>query len=371
MSLLAAASDVSFGLAGPGDDARLRELLRAFPMGRSVRVTFEREPGFFAAAAVHGDLVQVPAVREGARLLGMGLRAVGRGFLGGVPAPVGYLGDLRLEPARRGGTLLARGYRFLRRLHGDGRVPLYATVVVADNEAALKTIAAGRAGLPEYRDLGLLLTPAIRLGRRLADLAAPGVGISRAASIDLPDIVACLNRFNARRAFAPRHAVEDFLVGGRWRGVKAGDFLVARRGGKVVGTLARWDQGSFRQTRVHGYSFAMDAARRLAKPFGGFLARLPEPGSVVPHFYAAFPSADADDLGVMRALLRALYNAAAGGQHLYFILGLHERDPLAALLADYPRTPFAGRLFAVHWEDGRRAAEALAGQLPYLEAGTL
>ena len=61
---------------------------------------------------------------------------------------------------------------------------------------------------------------------------------------------------------------------------------------------------------------------------------------------------DGDDLRRFRALLRSLYNDHVGGRHHYFVLGLHERDPLVPALEDYTLTPFAGRLFVVHFEDG-------------------
>ena len=56
----------------------------------------------------------------------------------------------RLLPAYRGRTLVARGYRLLRELHRDGRTDLYYTVIAAENTPALRTLAAGRAGLPAY-----------------------------------------------------------------------------------------------------------------------------------------------------------------------------------------------------------------------------
>src|SRR5207237_150176 len=80
--------------------------------------------------------------------VGVGSRSITRVFVNGRPRDVGYLGDLRLLPAYRGRTVLARGYRLLRDLHADGRTDLYFTVIAADNAPALSTIAAGRAGLP-------------------------------------------------------------------------------------------------------------------------------------------------------------------------------------------------------------------------------
>lgn len=374
---VAAASGVRFGLAGPSDDAGLRALLRAMPMGTGIRVTFEREPSYFAAARLQGE-VQVPVARDASgRVVGMGLRAFSPGWRGGRPAEVGYLGDLRLTPELRGGTLLARGYRFLRELHADRRAAVYATMLVADNALALSTIAAGRAGLPVYRDLGRYLSPSLILGPRPAPLSVPGVRIERGSLSRLSDIVAALNAFGREREFAPRHEAADFLPGGRWTGLAPEDFFLALSGPLVVGTLARWDQGAFRQTRVHGYAPAIEAGRRLARPFARLplparlrlAGRLPVPGALVPHLYAAFPSAESPE--VLRLLIDALRADAAGGPHLYAVLGLSERDPLAAALSGVPQVPFAGRLFAVHYSEGRAAADEAAERVPYLEAGAL
>jgi hypothetical protein len=70
-------------------------------------------------------------------------------------------------------------------------------------------------------------------------------------------------------------------------------------------------------------------------------------------------------------LLRALYNDHVGGAYHYFVIGLHEHDPLRPALDDYTLTPFAGRLFVVHFEDGEADWRALDGRVPYVELAML
>ena len=88
-------------------------------------------------------------------------------------------------------------------------------------------------------------------------------------------------------------------------------------------------------------------------------------------FYASFIAVDEDDVEVFRALLRQLYNDHIGSGYAYFLIGLHERDPLAPALDDYTLTPFAGRLFAVHYPDGAAVFESLDGRVPYVELAAL
>lgn len=351
------------------DEPALRALLRDNPMGRRLRVAFAREPDFFAAASVQGEEVQVGLAREqrSGRIVGLGTRALGRGFLNGQSAPLGYLGDLRLVEQARRGTLLARAYRQLRLWHQDGRAPLYTTVIFADNAPALAALGSGRAGLPAYHDCGAVLCPGIRLKKPMPALEA-GCTIHRGTPQCLPDIVACLNRNHARRQFAPEHRLEHFAPGGRWRDLQPADFFVARRSGAVIGVLGRWDQRGFKQTRIMGYGGALRwlAATPLRSRFG-----LPPAGGTLASVHACFPAVDGDELPVFRALLRALYNSCLGQGLAFCTIGLHERDPLVAALEDYPLIPFTARLFCVSFEDGEPLFRSLDGRVPHVEPALL
>lgn len=361
-------------LAERGDDAELRALLRDNPMNGSMNVTFEREPDLFAACAIRGSFHQVGVGRDlnSGRIVGLGTRSVASAFVNGRPVPFGWLSDLRLEPAHRGGTLIARGYRFLRQLHSDGRVDLYGTVIFHDNQTALQTIAATRAGLPAYHDLGVFHCPGINLRRRKPAIAAD-CEIVRGTRELLPEIVDCLNRNNARKQFAPVHDVDTFIRGNRWKDFQPFDFFVARRNNQVIGVVGRWDQTAFKQTRVISYGkrlrWMIPAANAMQTLLGA--PAYPKPGQYVPFFYVSFIAIDHDDAGVFRALLRHVYNDSVGSSFHYAMVGLHERDPLLPALKDYSLTPFAGRLFCVCFADGEPAYQALDGRVPYVEAATL
>jgi len=361
-------------LAERGDNAELRALLRENPMNGSMQVTFEREPDFFAACAIRGDSYQVGVGRdlESGRIVGLGTRSIAHAFVNGQAVPFGWLSDLRLQPAYRGGTLVARGYRFLRELHADGRAALYGTVIFRDNQTALRTIAATRAGLPAYHDLGVIHCPGINLRRRKPAIAAD-CDIVRGRRELLPEIVACLNRNNARKQFAPVHDVESFIHGNRWKDFQLSDFYVACRSNKVVGVLGKWDQSAFKQIRVISYGrrlrWMVPAANALQTLLGA--PSFPEPGHYLPFFYVSFIAVDQDGAGVFRALLRQVYNDAVGSSFRYAMVGLHERDPLLAALEDYSLTPFAGRLFCGCFADSEHVYRNLDGRAPYVEAATL
>jgi hypothetical protein len=348
--------------ATEADEAELRGLLRRIPVEGSIRVAFEREPDFFAAASLQGPFHQVGIVRdrETGRIVGMGTRSIAEAFVNGEPMPLGYLSDLRLLPEYRNGSLVARGYRMLREWHHDARTEMYYTVIFANNHDALDTIAQQRAGLPAYHDCGRLHCPGINLRRRKADLDLSGE-ILRGDSSLLPQIIDCLNRNNARKQFAPYHRIEDFLTGGRWIGFHPQDFYLARNGGRITGVLGKWDLRHVKQSRVVGYRGPLKYLRPLLQ--------LPKPGEVLPFFYVSFVAIDDDDLETFSALLRRLYNDHVGSEYRYFLIAFHERDKLRNALADYRLTHFEARLFCVSF-DGASWPE-LDDRCPYIELATL
>jgi hypothetical protein len=360
--------------ATAADDAALRRLLARSPMDGAIRVAFEREPSYFGAVRVQGPFAQVILARdvETGEAIAVGARTVKPAFVNGRPRDVGYLSDLRVLPAYRGGTLLARGYRLIRALHADGRTDLYYTVIAADNGPALAALTGGRAGLPAYRDLGAFLSPAITLGRR-APAPGAGVEIVPGTAVPLDAIVDCLNEHGRAKQFAPVYHRDDFGPEGRFPGFRVEDFAVALSGGRVVGTLGRWDQRAFKQTRVVGYRGPLRLLRPLYNAGAPALGRprFPRPGETLASFFAGFIAVEGNDVRTFRALLRHVYNAAAGGPHGWMLVGLHADDPLTAALDDYRCAPYRGRLFCVDFGDGAAAWRALDGRVPHVEVATL
>jgi len=355
------------------DDAALRNLFRRTSMGSGIEVRFEREPSYFEALAIQGDQHEVGVIRDRytGSIIGSGTRVMRRGFLNGQATHVGYLGDLRIDPKYRNGTLAARLYRSLQ--NRDSWCDWYYTVIFEENIQALNTIATGRAGLPVYHDYGRILCPGIELRGKLPRLQSPGLVLRQAKRYNLPQIVDCLNRNLIRRQFSTVHQVEHFQNGKRWQGLNPEDFHVAERDGKIVGVTAAWDQSTFKQTRIvhyHGHWRWLAPVSRWLAPLRR-APGLPVPGECLSYFYACCVAVDDDDIDVFRALLRELYNAHVGKKWLYFMIGLHEHDPFVPVLDEYTRIPFIGRLFAVSLPEHPQQPPALDGRIPSIEVSTL
>jgi len=355
------------------DDSELRALMRRLVIPGDISVTFEREPNFFDACAIHGDVqVGIGCDLETGSVIGMGTRSIAPAFVNGAPRDVGYLADLRLEPRHRSGTLVARGYRFLRQMHADRRVDLHTTVVFASNRLALDTIATGRAGLPRYHDMCVVHCPGINVRGRKRPMAA-GCEMRRGSPAMLDEIVDCLNRNNARRQFAPVHAAADFRPGGRWKDFAPSDFHVAVRGTRIVGVAGVWDQRRFKQTRIVAYAphlgVAVPLANAMRRLIGG--PRYARTGECLRYACLSFVAVDDDDEAVYRALVRAAYNDQVGRDRVYLLMAVHACDPRLRVVQEYSITPFQARLFCVSFEDGAAAVAALDSRVPHVEAALL
>jgi hypothetical protein len=365
-----------FELATPADDADLRLILAATPMEGQIAVTFRREPSWFAGAVVDGRFRQVVACRDlsTGRLVGFGCRSVRDVYVNGRPAAVGYLSSLRFLLEYRNRGLLARGYAFSRTLHEDGRVPYYLTTIAAGNHTALKVLTSGRAGLPAYHPAGAYHTVAIPLPRRARAAAGGEVSVRPARAEDLPAVLEFLETEGPRRQFFPRLAADDFLSPeGMMRGLSPDSILLAERGGRLVGTLAGWDQHDYRQSVVHAYHGPLRRLRPVYNAWAWVRGRpgLPAPGGSFRYLTGALPVVAGDDSDTFAALVEALRHSAVGGPWTHLLLGLHEADPLLGVARRYQAARYVTLLFLVCWPDGEEARGQADGQAPYLELGSL
>lgn len=349
--------------ARDSDDAALRRLLRETPMEGRVRVSLEREPSFFRAARIEGDLHYTAVAREPdtGEVFAMCTRSVREAYVDGELRRLGYLSQLRVSPRRGkpGRALLRQGFDYLRSTHRAGELPFDMTTVIADNVPARRLLEAGLSRLPTYRRLEPLVTfllPAGR-GRRTPDRSIRSGSPSLA-----PRIVACLQR-NARRfQFAPHWTENNIILGGLdWN-----DFLVALRGDRVVACVARWDQRAFKQAVVRGYHPTLGRWRSLLNLFG---AGLPPVGGVLPFGFLSHVAVDEDDPEVFSDLLRVALRRRGNVSCRWLALGLAARHPLAApVRSQFKVRRYESILYAVH-DTGIEMS--FDNRVPHLEVAVL
>src|SRR6185503_12584425 len=81
---------LSFEVASAQHDAGLRRLLRESPMVGQISLSLEREPDYFAAAAIEGPECQTIVAVEGDRVICAGSISARSRFINGYPMRIGY-----------------------------------------------------------------------------------------------------------------------------------------------------------------------------------------------------------------------------------------------------------------------------------------
>ena len=367
------AARFDFSLAEHGDDAALRRRMAEDHMQGNIAVSFRREPDYFLGCAVQGHRSEILKCTDSktGRIVGLGARHTTSLFINGVETRVGYLSDLRVDVGVRRGTLLARGYSALARLHAADPLPLYFSIILEGNEDALAAITTARAGLPIYKKWGRILTPAMRLDRQRPELDLKGIRIRRGEATLMPRVFAFLKQEFSGKQLAPCYSHEDIGTS-RLLGLRPEDFYLAFRGDDIVGCIAAWDQSEFRQTHVERYSTAL----RMIRPFYNLAAKvsslhaLPAPGGKIPYFYLGLIASRNNCRDIFARLLRSVYRDRRKSGYHFMIAGLHESDPLCPVLDDYRRIESGGTLFVIYYPNASDFAGRLDNRTPYVEMAT-
>ncbi|MDE0654314.1 MAG: hypothetical protein OXI26_11760 [bacterium] len=367
--------DFSFGLATKDDDAAIRHLLSENPVPGRITVTYEREPDYFMGCGTMGRFWQVGVARHlpTGRLAGVGCRATRPMFINGTIEEVGYLGQLRVDSRFRGRWLPAFGMHYFRELHRDGRVSGYVTTIVENNEVARGVLVdRPRSHHPTYREIGRLKTLAVAL-RRPRSVPRSPYEIGKSSDADLSDLVSFLTAHGRQKNLFPAYRVDDFRNSTTTPGFRLDDFRIARRDGQIVGVIGLWDQSGFKQTVVQAYSGTVRRIRpaynAVSRLLGG--PPLPAPGEPIRNVYGSFVCIERNDPEIFHALLQYVYNEAARRGYAYLFIGLDTRDPLLAVVEQYPHVAYPSRLYTVCLDDEGEFHSRLDGRVPHVEIAAL
>lgn len=360
---------VRFEVASSQHDATLRRLLRENPMPGRISLSLEREPSYFAAAAIEGPEHQTIVGIEGDRVICAGSISARQRFINGTPMRIGYLGGLRLDASCRGrASVIRRGYALFRQMHEQGGPPLYLTSIVADNLPARRFLERGLKGMPTYRFLGEFITLIIRrrhrrkidkptglVGRRLRE---NGLRLRCGSDERTADIVDLLNRDHRQYQFAPTWSAHE---------LQPQNFLVVySHDGTAAGGAAIWDQRSIKQTVVRGYAPHLRWFRPLINLGAAALCRpgLPRIGRPISQAFVSHLAVNPFQPQVAEWLILLLHGSAYARQIDYLTLGFDARDSrLAYLRKVFQPREYASRLYVVYWDDGAELAQSLDGRL--------
>jgi hypothetical protein len=362
--------------AGPEDDPILRDILRATPLPGWVTLNYEREPNYFHGCPIEGDARTVLASIANGAPVGFFSRAVRTAWIARRRMRLGYLGQLRLLSQWRGRSrAILRGFQVCRELLDDGHqdTPYYLTSILSDNSLARRVLTSGIKGMPSYLPLRgfLTLVAATRqpFGRREA---APPYVLRPATGSDVDTLAGLLQTCGRRYALHPCWDA-DSLRALQPVGWRPENCLLLLKGGRPVACGAVWDQRSVRQWRVAAYTSALAFARPLASAALGLTGypRLPRPGRMLDQGFLSHLAVIPGEEAALAMLIAGLLRLANQNGLASIVLGLSEGHPWLSFLGGLRTLRYRSQLYLVHWPEGRKAAQDLAGQPVQTEAACL
>jgi hypothetical protein len=342
------------------DAAALDAVNLACPIEAGFSFVFDRRPDFFAwPDAVFERATYVGAFR-GERLVGYALCGVTRGFTGAGVTPFFYVGDWRVLPELRGaGLALKLALAHIERRPADCRLGFF--LIKEGNRAAEAFMRPDRR-LPLFAFRPLCRLDAVNVlllrlppppGRARVRLAVPS---------DHAAVAALVRRELGARLFGPPPPAALAPAPPTW---------VAERDGRIVGTVAAWDEGDLRRTRVLRYPLAgrlLRAAYEAGRLAYRGAATLPAAGEAFRALTLTRLAVDGRDPVVLADLLGAIAREARPrGYHMLHV-GFTAGDPLAAATRGFLVQRFRSRVFLLQQRDGAGpAAEPPGARDPYID----
>jgi hypothetical protein len=370
------AAHVDFEFADARTEAQFRRMLRDNPIAGNIRLLLTREPDAFHAAAISGDVYELMLAydRDTRELLGSAARFELDAYVNGEATCIGYLGELRIQGGlRQRRRMLINGYRAIRERHEQGRAPFYITTIISDNTSTRRLLEAGLSDMPTYEPVEELLTLTIPT-RQAARIRPPRAEVTQCSPDQLGELAARFEKTGHAYQFHPVWTAETLGSPDRCRGIQAADFLAVRTNGGLRGACCLWDQRSFKQTVVSGYSKQLARVR----PFFNLVAplrhqpRLPPPGRHIQGAFVSHLSIDAGDEEALLALVRQAGRRAAERGIDYLMVGLAARNPLSKVLENrFHCHKYASMIYLVYWEDGREIASTIDERIPHPEVAIL
>lgn len=353
---------VHIRLATPADNEQIQGLIRAHPMRGAVDILLQKAPSYKAASSIRGHLQQTLVGCNEERLCIMVSRSLQQVYINGEIRTLGYLSDLRSDGKNRRARPLSTLGEALQSLMAASPAHMHVATIMDDNRAAKAALTWKNTGptIPRFVDQGRFLTHLLPLLWKRG-MGRPH-GLLRGRLDMLEDIVRFLNTEGRAKQFFPAYTVAwlrnlpDFFPENFW---------ITTENGKITGVCAGWDQHRFKQTVLVRYNGTMRLAKRL---FGRLL---PDEGAELPHAYACFLVVQGNHAPRCRALLAALYNDWLEKEQRFLLFGLHETDPLNAVVRFFPRISWPSRLYTVNYAGETIIQSPLDSRTPYLELATL
>jgi hypothetical protein len=322
------------------DNEGLIALAAACPMVGEISLRIDRGPSFFALNRLEGERWRVGVAERDGMIVGCVGVSERRSYVNGRETRTGYAGDLKVHPEHRDTRIADELSMYSERAFVSLPPTAPVLITVLAGNRSMERRLCGPRGVPAFTRIGTIRTHSLPIlwRRRVGSIR-----IAPATWNDVAEMGALWKRVAPLRQLAPVFPVDAMA----WLmrpvpGLNISSYRVARAAnGELLGFFAVWDQRSFKQLNVVGYSPRMKAARglfnALAPLAGG--ERMPDTGQALSCVTVAHICVPGDRPDVLRALVASAHNELRHAGVSFMNIGLDTRDPLSSAMDGFFAQP--------------------------------
>lgn len=360
--------------ATPADETRLKALYSEKSREGMVQINLDRGNDFFGSLDVQGFNNVVYYVEDTLTglIAGAGIRSLRQCYVNGKVETIGYLSSLRVAQSHRKSRAMHLIFDQLRQMYLQGESAGYLCSVFKSNKNATGVLTSHKAGIPHFKTVGQYQT-SVFVPKKLRGKTNAQITVRKAAPDDIPALVDFLNTQGAEQQFAPHYSVDDFSQQSRTlKGLSINDIYLATQHDCIIGCLAFWDQTTFRQWKVGGYSTTLAALRPWLNPMLGLtnMPLLPKANQTLNYRLLSLVCIQRNDPMVFRTLFNQAVTSLDKKNNTLVSAGFFTTDPLVECLPRLSIT-FKSTIFIGYWDETRHQIEALENRAPFIEAASL
>ena len=362
----------SINIAKKSDDDNLRTVLRKTVMPGEMSLSFETEPSFFKAISIIGENQIVLVIRDIEKniIVGFAIRSIKRVFINEKITNVGYLSAVRILREYRGSRLLYLGIRKLNNILEKSSEKINFTTIIKDNFYAQKVISTSRAGMPNYTNIGINKTFAIKPSKKNRYRGLNKINIKQGINgFNIDEIISFINENGKKKDFFPvftKKNIENSTI----LNFNLSNMYIAYLGNEILGVVGCWDQTKFKQTVVRGLSLKNKLLRYVNNYFLSHIIdspTIPNIDKYIKAFYLNYIVIKDNNNDVFSQMLDTISNDYVSKNYNYFLVGLDRNDPLCNSIKNFRSFNYDAIVYLVNTSCKYFSKE----RVKYLEISTL
>ncbi|MBP9023651.1 MAG: hypothetical protein KBH06_10665 [Spirochaetes bacterium] len=322
-----------YDTAKPEDSEEILKVLESTDFKGSISVLYTRRPDPLKSYNVEGDKYFMPVVRDShsRKICGVGCCVIRKGFINGEEKNIGYLTGMKVLPEFQKIYInISRVYKQIFK-ETENMVDIYYTTILKDNDSVQKMLEKKRENMPEYRTIGDYTVYCFRTGRKKHTPFTITKGLNEECKEYLSTNLkkSNLSPIDLER---PGLSDQDF-------------YFMKDESGEIIASCGVWNQQSFKQYIVTGYSGVYNLIKKLPLKLIGY-PDFPIVNTIVNYGCITGFCIKNNNIETGRIFLEKVAQEAVCYNFLMF--GLLESHPLNKVFKNIRHIKYYSKAYSVH-----------------------